>query len=56
MEKYKNREENKALVGKCEGVANMIADMQINTDPNGSWTGVATDNPYEVPIQDVDDL
>ena len=27
----------------------------INTDPNGSWTGVA-ENPMEKPVQDVDDL
>ena len=28
----------------------------INTDPFGSWTGVCTDDPYEKPIQDADDL
>lgn len=28
----------------------------INTDPNGTWTGVPTDDPMSVPIQDVDDL
>ena len=28
----------------------------INTDPFGSWTGVSTDDPYEKPIQDADDL
>ena len=25
------------------------------TDPNGSWTG-RPENPYEVPVQDADDL
>ena len=29
---------------------------RINTDPLGSWTGVPTDDPYEKPIQDADDL
>ena len=29
---------------------------EINTDPFGSWTGVSTDDPYEKPIQDADDL
>ena len=28
----------------------------INTDPFGSWTGVSTDDPYEKPVQDADDL
>ncbi len=27
----------------------------INTDPQGSWTGVPED-PYDKPIQDADDL
>ena len=30
--------------------------LKINTDPFGSWTGVPTDDPYEKPIQDADDL
>ena len=30
-------------------------ENRINTDPNGSWTGVP-DDPYEKPVQDVDDL
>lgn len=29
---------------------------RINTDPFGSWTGVPTDDKYDKPIQDVDDL
>ena len=28
----------------------------INTDPFGSWTGVCTDDPCEMPVQDADDL
>lgn len=30
-------------------------DNEINTDPLGSWTGTPND-PYEMPIQDADDL
>ena len=29
---------------------------RINTDPNGTWTGVNSENQYEQPIQDADDL
>lgn len=33
-----------------------LTDMgYAKTDPQGSWTGVP-DDPYEVPVQDVDDL
>lgn len=28
----------------------------INTDPDGSWTGVSTEDPMSKPIQDADDL
>lgn len=31
-------------------------DDDIDTDPQGSWTGVRTDDPYDKPIQDADDL
>ena len=30
-------------------------DSSIKTDPDGSWTGVPED-PYNKPVQDVDDL
>lgn len=30
-------------------------EQQSQTDPLGSWTGVPED-PYEVPVQDADDL
>lgn len=30
-------------------------NLQSDTDPLGSYTGVP-DNPYEVPVQDADDL
>lgn len=29
---------------------------RINTDPDGSWTGVSTEDPFDKPIQDADDL
>lgn len=33
-----------------------LVDFQAaKTDPQGSWTGVPAD-PYEVPVQDADDL
>ena len=32
------------------------ADGRIITDPLGSWTGVAHDDIYDTPVQDVDDL
>ena len=34
----------------------MAADNRINTDPDGTWTGVSTENCYDEPVQDVDDL
>ena len=38
---------------------NVAEDMTIwqsaKTDPQGSWTGTPAD-PYEVPVQDADDL
>lgn len=56
MNKYKNRNKDVVGVGKYNTEANMCADESINTDPNGSWTGVVLDNPNEIPVQDVDDL
>ena len=47
----------KELTKKEKGSAfNLKADSAINTDPYGSYTGVSTDNKYERPIQDADDL
>lgn len=28
----------------------------IVTDPQGSYTGVSTDDPFDTPVQDADDL
>jgi hypothetical protein len=28
----------------------------INTDPFGSYTGINTEDKYEIPVQDADDL
>lgn len=32
------------------------ADMKSSEDTLGSYTGVCTDNEYEKPVQDADDL
>lgn len=37
------------------GICEDPTDKRIETDPNGSYTGRPKD-PYEKPIQDVDDL
>lgn len=34
----------------------MKEQERIDTDPFGSWTGTPTDNPFDKPVQDVDDL
>jgi len=34
---------------------NMTIWQSAQTDPQGSWTGTPAD-PYEVPVQDADDL
>ena len=52
---------DKAEKGIKEGIAalhkvNMQADGRIITDPLGSWTGVPTDDVFDTPVQDVDDL
>ena len=39
-----------------ELIPNFSTKDGINTDPFGSWTGVSTDDPYEKPVQDADDL
>lgn len=54
MKNEKNTTKNKI---KKQELNALIEDenKRINTDPNGSWTGVP-DNPKEVPIQDADDL
>jgi hypothetical protein len=36
--------------------AEMSTEGRINTDPNGSYTGVCTDDVCDIPVQDADDL
>ena len=48
---YKNEKKQGTDLQKKRG-----EEERINTDPFGSWTGVPTDDVYEKPIQDVDDL
>ncbi|MBR2931061.1 MAG: hypothetical protein IKC32_07515 [Clostridia bacterium] len=49
------REEKNRVPHPLEDGAKMLADLKINTDPDGSWTGVPLDEDEE-PVQDVDDL
>ena len=43
---------------KKHSFVNMMNDEldEIIVDPQGSWTGVPSDDPYDKPIQDADDL
>ena len=49
----KREEKSKDEINRA---AVMRADKEINTDPDGMWTGVPTEFPHEMPVQDVDDL
>ena len=53
-----NKDDDKTLYNEYNNPlkALMSIDKSINTDPFGSWTGVPTDNFFDKPIQDVDDL
>ena len=44
--------------GKLKKSIKKVADEMKSsaTDPNGSYTGIVTDEGYSVPEQDVDDL
>ncbi|MGI6175316.1 MAG: hypothetical protein ACOYJC_03950 [Christensenellales bacterium] len=33
-----------------------LGDDEIKSDVLGSYTGVVADDPYEIPVQDADDL
>ena len=52
-----NSSQNRRFVpGRAEFSMNFSEDqMRIDTDPYGSYTGVP-DDPYDEPVQDVDDL
>ena len=41
---------------KKKNKLNVLPVMPSPFDPLGSWTGVSMLNPYEIPIQDADDL
>ena len=45
----------KSAMGRDKSRSFSTEYNSINTDPQGSWTGVP-DNPYEKPVQDADDL
>ena len=61
MEKQKknannNCQNSKNALSRVNFYAKMGEDQdRINTDPQGSYTGVP-DDPYDKPIQDADDL
>ena len=48
-EKQKNKCDKRKECDWCDAPA-------INTDPFGSYTGVNTEDKYEIPVQDADDL
>ncbi len=50
----KDKSEKQGSVIK--GSPGVKPDSKIDTDPFGSWTGVSTEDPYDKPVQDVDDL
>lgn len=50
----KKREEKRANIESY--TESFATSGSINTDPNGMWTGVSTEDKYEMPVQDVDDL
>ena len=47
---------NKHLKEKGNASLSFATNDKINTDPDGMWTGVCTENQFEKPVQDVDDL
>ena len=49
---------NKVFYGKLKRKMGKVSDIMMSeeTDPNGSYTGFVTDEGYEVPVQDADDL
>ncbi len=61
-DKMKNKTEKKYLKSTNNTAMNKARtqsdtyDNEIITDPFGSYTGVPTDDPYDKPIQDADDL
>ena len=51
MEKRKNKKPAEPM----EKAMDLTVVQSAKTDPQGSWTGTPAD-PYEVPVQDADDL
>ena len=47
--------EKKKETARPEKAMHMTLWQSAKTDPQGSWTGTPAD-PYEVPVQDADDL
>ena len=60
MKKNTNKPDNRKT-GKEQVIpkiyeSTMQSDGRIIVDPFGSWTGVSTDDIFDTPVQDVDDL
>ena len=59
--KNDTKKPNNTKIVKEQGIpkiykSTMQSDGRIIVDPFGSWTGVATDDILDTPVQDVDDL
>ena len=59
--KKKTNQSNQTKNDKEQGItksykSSMQSDGRIIVDPLGSWTGVPTDDIFDMPIQDADDL
>ena len=55
-EKSKQIKDDKGQGISSKYEPSMQSDGRIIVDPFGSWTGVPTDDIFDTPIQDVDDL
>lgn len=57
MRKYTEKTSKKGEEGSCFYNNECKKDSEtIITDPLGSWTGIPTDDIYDTPVQDADDL
>ena len=55
MGKNKKKKDKQTGDEPMDRAMNMTIWQSAKTDPQGSWTGTPAD-PYEVPVQDADDL
>ncbi len=50
------RPKRRGMKGREKKGLNKGADMRSDEDCLGSYTGICTENEYETPVQDADDL